>query len=64
MVNLLLGTVAFGAAAVTFWLLLPKGGKSSPIAESTFEAYYVVGLVGIIGLGIGLVIDGATTAFK
>ena len=64
MVNILLGVVAFGAAGVTFWLLLPKGGKPSLIAGSTFEAYYVVGLVAIIGLGIGLVIEGATTAFK
>lgn len=47
-------------AAATFWYFLPKGGKPSPIAGAKYEAYFVVGLIAILGLGIGLVIDGAT----
>ena len=64
MPTILLGACAFGVAAVTFWFLLPKGGKPSPIAGSKFEAYYVVGLVALIGVGIGLFIDGMTVSSK
>jgi hypothetical protein len=62
MLNTLLGACAFGVAAVTFWFLLPKHGKPSPIAGSKFEGYYVVGLMAIIGLGLGLFIAGMTAS--
>ena len=60
MFNILLGVVVFLGAGLTLWLLMPRGGKPSPIAGSNYEAYCVVGLVAIIGLGIGLFIEGAT----
>jgi hypothetical protein len=61
MLNFVLGAAAFGSAGFIFWLLLPKGGKPSPIAGSKLEAYWVVGLIAIIGLGIGMFIEGAIT---
>ena len=53
--------MAFIVAGATFLFFLPRGGKPSPIAGAKFEAYFVVGLIAILGLGIGLIIDGATT---
>jgi hypothetical protein len=64
MLYVLFGAVAFGMAGLTFWYLLPRSGKPSPIAGSRFEAYWVVGMVAVIGLGIGMLIEGATIAFK
>ncbi len=63
-INFLLGAVAFIVAGATFLFFLPRGGKPSPIAGAKFEAYFVVGLIAILGLGIGLIIEGATTALK
>jgi hypothetical protein len=63
-INIFLGILAFGVAVATFRYFLPKGGKPSPIAGAKYEAYFVVGLVAILGLGIGLIIDGAITVGK
>ena len=64
MINFVLGAAAFIVAGATFLFFLPRGGKPSPIAGAKFEAYFVVGLIAILGLGIGLIIDGATTTLK
>ena len=60
MLFVLIGAAAFGLSFLTFWFLLPRGGKPSLIAGSFYEAYIVVGLVGVFGLGVGFMIEGVT----
>jgi hypothetical protein len=47
-----------------FLVFSAQGRKAQPNAGSPYEAYFVVGVIAILGLGIGLVIDGATGGLK
>jgi len=62
--SLIFGGVLFVAALAAFFFSLPRGGKSAWFVGSQWEGYVVVFMLGVFGLGVMLLINGAAQMAK
>jgi len=62
--TLIVGAVLFVVALAAFIFSLPRGGKTAWFVGSEWEGYVVVFMLGVFGLGVMLLINGATQFAK
>jgi hypothetical protein len=60
LMTLLVGLVLTLAALAAFAYSMPRGGKTAKFVGSKWEGYIVVGMICVFGLGLMMMINGAT----